>query len=280
MTPRRPAPARPGARPGARTRAGRPRSAPEWAGDARRLDNTSGASRTRGTHEDRDHAHNIAAPDTPARDNSSNRGNRDQQRRDGGRSAGHTPPRPSEHTMVRVGGDYGLAISARLLLLSGTIVVSFIMLFPTVRGYLAQQAQYDAVVSHLADARATATVLESDLARWDDDDYVRSQARERLSYVMPGETTYVVVGADRFAETDAADAAASGTAAFPPWYEVVRDSAQVAGDTGERALEHSQQGWSTAIPTVPTPDTTPPPPDGGDEAAATDQIETETEDTP
>ena len=75
---------------------------------------------------------------------------------------------------------------------------AFVVTFPSLRGYLSQQAQYDAIVKELDRARATSATLEAELAQWQDDDYVRSQARERLSYVMPGETTYVVVGAEQF----------------------------------------------------------------------------------
>lgn len=39
-------------------------------------------------------------------------------------------------------------------------------------------------------------VLNAELARWDDPDYVRAQARERLGWVMPGDTGYRVVGQD------------------------------------------------------------------------------------
>lgn len=36
--------------------------------------------------------------------------------------------------------------------------------------------------------------LNADLARWDDPDYVRAQARDRLGWVMPGDTGYRVLG--------------------------------------------------------------------------------------
>lgn len=38
--------------------------------------------------------------------------------------------------------------------------------------------------------------LNADLTRWDDPDYVRAQARDRLGWVMPGETGYRVIGPD------------------------------------------------------------------------------------
>jgi hypothetical protein len=34
--------------------------------------------------------------------------------------------------------------------------------------------------------------LETELRLWDDPEYVRAQARERLGYVMPGEVGYIV----------------------------------------------------------------------------------------
>ncbi|PFG68265.1 FtsB family cell division protein [Enemella evansiae] len=38
--------------------------------------------------------------------------------------------------------------------------------------------------------------LNNQLQRWDDPDYVRAQARERLGWVVPGETGYRVIGPD------------------------------------------------------------------------------------
>lgn len=38
--------------------------------------------------------------------------------------------------------------------------------------------------------------LNAELARWDDPNYVRAQARERLGWVVPGETGYRVLDAD------------------------------------------------------------------------------------
>lgn len=157
--------------------------------------------------------------------------------------------------MLRLGGPDGIAVPARVLILALVLLFAFVITFPALRGYLSQQAQYDAIMRQLQEARATSTALESELARWDDDAYVRAQARERLSYVMPGETTYVVVGADQFEDqAKAAAKAAAEAEAGSPWYSVLRESAEVAGATGEQAPpEESQRGWSTAVPTVPTP---------------------------
>ncbi len=161
--------------------------------------------------------------------------------------------------MLRLGGPDGIAVPARVLILALVLLFAFVITFPALRGYLSQQAQYDAIMKQLQEARATSTALESELARWEDDAYVRAQARERLSYVMPGETTYVVVGADQFEDkTDQAGRAAAEAESASPWYSVLRESAEVAGATGEQTPpEESQRGWSTAVPTVPTPTSEP-----------------------
>lgn len=137
----------------------------------------------------------------------------------------------------------------RLLILAGVLVLAFVVVFPSLRGYLTQRAQYDAVLEQIDEARATSTALEEELARWDDDEYVKAQARERLSYVMPGETTYVVVGADDFEDEDGADTASTNAEERLPWYEELRESARVAGQVErEQAEDPARQGWSTPSP--------------------------------
>ncbi|MDO4243207.1 MAG: septum formation initiator family protein [Actinomyces sp.] len=175
-------------------------------------------------------------------------------------------PAPN-HAVLRLGGADGMAVPGRALALAIVVLLAFVVVFPSLRGYLSQRAQYDAVLEEIAQAEATSTALEAELARWQDDDYVRTQARDRLSYVMPGETTYVVVGAD---EVERAEQAAQDAQATEerPWYEVLRESARVAG--GEEAeqvvVDPAQQGWTTTTPT-PTPGATSVPTAGSSTAA-------------
>ena len=46
--------------------------------------------------------------------------------------------------------------------------------------------------------------LKDSKNRWEDPVYVRSQARDRLFYVLPGEISYLVVGADTANASDVA----------------------------------------------------------------------------
>lgn len=211
MTPRRPAPARPGARPGAR-RTARTTSRPVPESQASSPDTAA------------------ASPD-PAPDRE-----------------------PPERAVLRLGGADGLAVPARAIILVLVLLLAFVVTFPSLRGYLSQRARYDAVVSDIARAQATSAALEEELALWQDDDYVKSRARERLAYVMPGETTYVVVGADQFEDAAPSGTTGAGSAEHRPWYEVVRESARVAGGTEAApttpAADPAEQDGAAPAPTA------------------------------
>ena len=68
---------------------------------------------------------------------------------------------------------------------------------------------------------------------------MRAQARERLSFVMPGEKAFRVVDPETVPDTPpAADGPASvlDSGSTLPWYATVWESVQVAGeDAGRRA---------------------------------------------
>ena len=215
MTPRRPAPARPGARPGARrTTRTTPRQSPEP--QAAPPDVAS-----------------LSSPDLAA---------------DRGEA--------TEHNTVRMVGTDGLAAPTHAISLVVVLLLAFVVTFPSLRGYLSQRARYDAVVSEIARAQATSDALEEELALWQDDDYVKSRARERLAYVMPGETTYVVVGADRFRDDAPSGTTGAGSTEHRPWYEIVRESARVAGGTEAApttapTADPAEQGGAAPAPTAP-----------------------------
>lgn len=168
--------------------------------------------------------------------------------------AGRVPRSGPAVTSIQTGD--GNSLPVRVLILGAVLLFAFFILFPTLMAYLSQQAQYDAVRNELAQAQATSTALEEELARWKDDAYVRTQARDRLSYVMPGETTYVVIGAEQFAEQDAAASGGSAGQTTKPWFTTLSESAAVAGATGDVEPEESQRGWTDRLPSVPTPTAT------------------------
>ena len=180
---------------------------------------------------------------TPRRPSSSQSGTR--------RVAGGARPRqvPAERAASAAGSGAGSsrsrsgalpttaperALPPRVVILAVVCLLAFVVVFTSLRAYLSQQAQYDAVVDRIREASDTSTALENELAQWKDDTYVRSQVRERLGYVMPGDTSYVVVGADSMKQTETGGGASTGSQ-DGPWYQRLRDSSRAAGQSGSTA---------------------------------------------
>jgi len=76
------------------------------------------------------------------------------------------------------------------------VVVLAISFVGSLRIYLSQQHDLAVAEQQIRERSAQIADLETELARWDDPDYVKAQARQRLGWVMPGETGYRVVGPD------------------------------------------------------------------------------------
>ncbi|HOC13091.1 MAG TPA: septum formation initiator family protein [Propionicimonas sp.] len=90
----------------------------------------------------------------------------------------------------------GLHVTRRAIVLILVVVALVISFGGSLRGYLAQQHELAVAEQEIRDRSAQIADLEAELARWDDPDYVKAQARDRLGWVMPGETGYRVIGAD------------------------------------------------------------------------------------
>lgn len=103
------------------------------------------------------------------------------------------------------------AFSGRLLVLAMVTLVVTVLLAPSVSTYLHQRSEIAALEADIAGEKETSRSLESQLGRWEDPNYVKQQARERIFLVMPGETRYLVKGehgveaAEQEAEEEAED---------------------------------------------------------------------------
>ena len=136
------------------------------------------------------------------------------------------------------------------MVFSLVLLVAFVLVYPTLGSYLQSRAEVEQLRQDRDAARAENEDLEAELRRWDDDAYVIAQARERLSFVMPGETAFRVVDPQVVPDTPVAP---DGPATSPvdgstqPWYATVWESVQVAG-----ALD--VDGEPPADPAVPADD--------------------------
>lgn len=87
----------------------------------------------------------------------------------------------------------GVHFSLFSFLMMGLVVMAVVILAPTVQQYLAQQQQVAAQQRVVNDLGAQLHDLNTERARWNDPSYVESQARQRLFYVLPGQTSYLVI---------------------------------------------------------------------------------------
>lgn len=71
------------------------------------------------------------------------------------------------------------------------------MIVPTLRAYLQQRAEYAALSERITLQEQSIGQLQAQLKQWDDPAYVEQQARDRLKFVRPGETSYQVIGAEK-----------------------------------------------------------------------------------
>jgi cell division protein FtsB len=90
----------------------------------------------------------------------------------------------------------GYGLTARAIALAVVLLILTISYATSLRIYFSQAHEISATRAEIAERQRRIHDLQGELARWDDEAYVRTQARERLGWVVPGETGYTVVGAD------------------------------------------------------------------------------------
>ncbi|WP_329567027.1 FtsB family cell division protein [Kitasatospora sp. NBC_01266] len=105
-----------------------------------------------------------------------------------------------------------------------------ILAYPT-RQFINQRDQIAAQRVKAEQARRQVEQLTTELARWQDPEYVKAQARERLHYAMPGETPFVSIDPTPSAAASPPSGRGSAQAAAQaakPWYAAVWDSVDAA----------------------------------------------------
>ncbi len=123
-------------------------------------------------------------------------------------------------------------LTGRAAMLALVVCLLAISLAYPLREYLSQRGDIADFRAKVAEQEEKVAALERQHDRWGDQAYVEAQARERLHYVMPGETAYVVLEPDESVAADAADAAAQAVpakAGRSPWFTDLWHSVEVAG---------------------------------------------------
>ena len=88
-----------------------------------------------------------------------------------------------------------MRLSGFSFVMLGILIVAVIVLAPGLRVLVEQQQQIAALEQAVAEQQAEVGQLQQQLDRWADPAYVVTQARERLLFAYPGESSYLVIAA-------------------------------------------------------------------------------------
>ncbi len=96
----------------------------------------------------------------------------------------------------------GIGLDVRTITLATVLVLGIFTLAPKAQVLIEQQQQLADIRAQVAASEADVEAMKAERTRWEDPVYIRSQARDRLYYVMPGEVSYLVMDATGIDESD------------------------------------------------------------------------------
>ncbi|MFM9151715.1 MAG: FtsB family cell division protein [Candidatus Planktophila sp.] len=122
--------------------------------------------------------------------------------------------------------------SSRTFSLVAVFFIFALVLAPPIQHYFTQRAQINALRAQVDSDRAALEAARLELMRWQDPEYVKAQARERLHFVMPGERQYIVTGTPKGDGEVTTNKVADQLEDGSPWY--TRMIASITQVTGEK----------------------------------------------
>jgi len=108
--------------------------------------------------------------------------------------------------------------SNRVLALSVIFFILALTIAPPVKHYFTQRAQINALKSQLSADNSALQKARQELLLWQDPEYIKSQARERLHFVLPGERQYIVTDESTTDSNNTPTKIASALTDGQPWY--------------------------------------------------------------
>ncbi len=149
---------------------------------------------------------------------------------------GLAPRRPGQRRSVRRPARTAAAaplarrplFTGRAVLLGALVLLLALTLAGPIRQYLAGQAELVRLAAEGDALEQRAADLQEQLARQADPDWMRREARERLTYVLPGDRLVVVVDGETRGEEPGPLSPLPGSQPEQPWYEALLDSVAVA----------------------------------------------------
>ena len=107
----------------------------------------------------------------------------------------------------------GRALTLAMILFAMALTIA-----PPIKHYFTQRAQISALKSQVESNNAALEQARKDLLKWRDPEYIKSQARERLHFVLPGERQYIVTDSNGQYTQESGTTVANKIPDGQPWY--------------------------------------------------------------
>lgn len=108
--------------------------------------------------------------------------------------------------------------ASRFLLVTGLFFLVIVLIGSPLQNYFAQRAQINALNAQVKANQAALEEARRELELWNDPNYIKSQARTRLHFVLPGERQYILTNPVTLEGEDSSNKIASNVPAGVPWY--------------------------------------------------------------
>ena len=107
---------------------------------------------------------------------------------------------------------------SRALTLATILFLMALTIAPPIKNYFTQRAQISALKSQVESNNAALEQARKDLLMWRDPEFIKSQARERLHFVLPGERQYIVTDSEGQYTQESGTTVANKIPDGQPWY--------------------------------------------------------------
>jgi cell division protein FtsB len=143
------------------------------------------------------------------------------------RAASPTRREPSRPNPQREGSGRGTTLTARAAVLVLAVALVIVAVAVPFKIWLGQRSDISSLLAQTRQTELRLGKLNAQHKKWQQPSYIESQAHQRLHYVMPGQTTHIMLG--RSSHTAQAVAARRHAAVTDgPWYSQFWQSVQTA----------------------------------------------------
>lgn len=144
-----------------------------------------------------------------------------------------------------------LRFSGFTILIVGLVVAGALILSPTLTTFVQQQREIKELRESVQLHRDAVNEIDAEREKWKDPTYIRSQARDRLFYVLPGETQLSVIDDAEIPEDVTETTEAELTHIDRDWVSSLAGSLIAAGTTDAEPEELTRAGLGDDPPAEP-----------------------------